>query len=290
MGVAAERLQALQSVRAQLDKQFPNATPVPRRTSDGVATGIAALDAILPNGGFPKGRLSVWTPNGGATAALRAACTATVGRSERAVWVDGAGTIAGAFWRVGPVLVRPRGRVEALRAAEVLARSGGFALVVVTGVEPEGTENVRLSRAAHDGGTAVIALTHSGSTAGLKITSRLAADEYVWARGPHGEPALVTSVGMHVRVSALGWNRRMRIALPVQHDVARCALDPMMPDRRGATVKYVFPGAAEPFVVAVSDERPVRAVEARMVSHEESTCREQTGTGGVRRDLVLLRV
>jgi hypothetical protein len=252
MAVAAEKLKALQNVRAQLDTQFPNATPVPRRTSDGVATGIAALDAIFPNGGFPKGRLSVWTPNGGATSVLRAACATTVARGERAIWVDGAGTIAGAFWIAGPVLVRPRGRVDALRATEVLSRSGGFALVVVTGVEPEGTENVRLSRAANDGGSAVVALTQSGSTAGLKITSRLAVDEYVWACDPRGEPALVTLVGMHVRVSALGWNRRTRLALSVWHDVARCAFDPMMPDRRGDTVTYNFPGEAAPFVATTS--------------------------------------
>jgi hypothetical protein len=267
MGVAAERLQALQRVRTQLDKQFPNATPVPRRTTDGVATGIAALDAILPNGGFPKGRLSVWTPNGGATAVLRAACVATVEHGERAVWVDGAGTTAGAFWMAGPVLVRPRGRIDAMRAAEVLSRSGGFALIVVTGVEPEGTENVRLSRAANDGGSAVVALTQSGSTSGLKITSRLAADEYVWARDPRGAPALVTSVGMHVRVSALGWNRRTRMALPVWHDVARCALDPAMPDRRGHGVAYTVPKGTTPFVATVPTAAIISGVSFASAEH-----------------------
>jgi len=226
---------ALRELREKLDRHFPDATPVPRRTTDGVATGIAALDAVLPNGGFPKGRLSVWTPNGGATAVLRAACLSVIGRQERAAWIDGQGTMAGPWWEGGPVLIRPRSRVHALRAAEVLLRSGGFALVVVTGVEPEGTENVRLSRAAHDGGSAIVALTPNGATAALKMSSSIAPDEYVWLRGPFGEPATVDSVAVHVRVNALGWNRRTRLVLPVSWHVVRSAMSPLLADRRGMT-------------------------------------------------------
>src|SRR6184192_3123119 len=92
------------ALRALLEARFPDATPVTHRTAEPVATGISALDAILPGGGLPRGRLTVWVPEGGATAILRAASQTTVLNGERAVWIDGKGTIAGAFWEEGPVL------------------------------------------------------------------------------------------------------------------------------------------------------------------------------------------
>ena len=43
-------------------------------------------------------------------------------------------TIAGASWADGPLLVRPRGDRQAVAAADLLLRSGGFRLVVLAGV------------------------------------------------------------------------------------------------------------------------------------------------------------
>ena len=83
-------------------------SPADAQTTEQVATGIAALDKILPNGGLPRGRLSVWAPQGGATAILRAACHSVVAGGERAAWIDGDNTVAGAFWcRAGRPLPRP---------------------------------------------------------------------------------------------------------------------------------------------------------------------------------------
>ena len=119
------------AIRALIEHRFPDATPVTHRTAEPVATGIDALDAILPGRGLPRGRLTVWMPQGGATAVLRAACNTTVAQGERAVWIDGLGTVAGPFWEEGPILVRPRNRKHGLRGAEELLRCGGFALVVL---------------------------------------------------------------------------------------------------------------------------------------------------------------
>lgn len=226
-------LPALRDLRELLTSQFPDAVPAARRTVDAVATGITLLDAALPNGGFPKGRLSVWAPRGGATAVLRAACFSTVLVGERAAWIDGAGTVVGAFWTSGPMLVRPTNRANALRAAESLLRSGGFSLVVLDGVEPAGTENVRLSRAAHEGGGAVVALTRNATTASLKVSSRIEPRDYAWRRDPHGDPAAVDAATLQVHVMSLGWNRRARVVVPVVRHVVPAALDPMLPDRRG---------------------------------------------------------
>lgn len=224
------------ALRELLSQKFPDAVPVPRSEGDTVASGVPELDAILPNGGFPRGRLSVWVPNGGATAILRATALATVMTGERAAWVDGSGTIAGPFWTLGPMLVRPTSRTNALRAAESLLRSGGFSLVVLSGVEPAGTENVRLSRAAHEGGGAIVAVTTSTTTAGLKLASRIDPESYVWSFDPHGDPAAVHAATLQVRVMALGWNRRARVRVPVIRDPWAPAFDARLPDRRGVSL------------------------------------------------------
>lgn len=230
---AAATATTLRDLRELLDRSFPDAIPVPRQRTEIVATGIGELDRILPNGGFPKGRLSVWAPRGGATAVLRSACHSAVSAGERAVWIDGGGTIAGAFWDIGPILVRPRSRLHALRAAEMLLRSGGFAMVVLSGADPEGTENVRLSRAAHEGGGACVALTESASTSALRAHSTIRPNGYIWRRNPHGDPAAVDAATLDVRVMSLGWNRRARLVIPVLRDELRMALAPELPDRRG---------------------------------------------------------
>ena len=224
---------ALPDLRSLLEQRFPDATPVTHRTAEPVTTGIGELDGILPNGGLPRGRLSVWMPGGGATAILRAACQTVASGGERAAWIDGLGTIAGEFWKEGPILVRPANRRNSLRAAEELLRCGGFSIIVLTGSEPAGTEMVRLSRAAREGGAAFVALTSHTSMASVRVMSRILPHSYVWRRTPFGDPAEVCSARIRVRAQSLGWNRSSELRVPVAgHDV-RSALDPGLPDRRG---------------------------------------------------------
>ena len=223
----------LPDLRSLLEQRFPDATPVTHRTAEPVATGIEVLDGILPNGGLPRGRLSVWMPQGGATSILRAACQTVASSGERAAWIDGLGTIAGQFWEEGPILVRPANRRNSLRAAEELLRCGGFAMIVLTGSEPAGTEMVRLSRASREGGSAFVALTSHTSMASIRIVSRIQPHSYVWRRSPFGDPAEVCSAVIKVRVQSLGWNRQTELRVPVaQHDL-RSSLEPGLPDRRG---------------------------------------------------------
>src|SRR5262245_24716096 len=56
------------ALREALEARFPNAQPVIYRTAGAVETGVRALDALLPGGGLPRGRLVLWAPGGGATA------------------------------------------------------------------------------------------------------------------------------------------------------------------------------------------------------------------------------
>ncbi len=217
-----------------LEQRFPDAVPVAHRTAEALATGIALLDGALPGGGLPRGRMSAWAPGGGAAAMLRAACDATVARAERAVWIDGSGTVAGDFWNPRTALVRPAGSLRALQCAEELVRCGGFALTVLSAGRLADAERVRLSRAVKEGGGALAVLDGGGFMAGVRIRSRIAPEDYRWRMDPFGEPARVESVTVHVRVRAMGWDKQTHFSMPVvEHDL-RLSIEPGLADRRGA--------------------------------------------------------
>ncbi len=223
---------SLAALRALIEQRFPDATPlVERETTEHVSTGIAPLDQVLPHGGLPRGRLSVWAPRGGSTAILRAACHTVVAHSERAAWIDGDNTIAGAFWADGPYLVRPKSRLHALRAAEELLRSGGFSLLILAGCEPQGTETVRLGRAAREGGTALVSVGTAASMASLRLTSRLL--RYRWRRTPFGDPAEAQDATVRIDARTVGWSAHTEFTLPVMHHELRLSLESELADRRG---------------------------------------------------------
>lgn len=222
------------ALRALIEQKFPDAArPLTgdAETTEQVATGIGALDQVLPNGGLPRGRVSVWAPQGGATAILRAACLAVVARGERSAWIDGNGLLAGAFWNDGPYLVRPKSRLHALRAGEELLRSGGFSLLVLAGCDPQGTETVRLGRAAREGGAALVTIGDNAAMASLRLTSRLL--HYRWRRTPFGDPADAQDVMVRVDTKAIGWSAHAAFPIPVTPHELRLSLESALADRRG---------------------------------------------------------
>jgi hypothetical protein len=223
-------------LREALARRHPDALPLAYRTAQAVATGIASLDAMLPNAGLPRGRLVAWSPGGGATAVLRTACRAVLERGERSAWVDGAGTMTADFWdaRKDPLLLRPAGEQEALVCTEELLRSGGFGLVVLSGAERgAGRDAVRLSRAAKEGGGAFVVVTEDATVAHLRASARIPPDGYVWRTNPFGEPVDVLWVMVCVEASSMGWSGRTSFRLSVRTRGPRLALDPMLVDRRG---------------------------------------------------------
>jgi len=228
------------ALRALIQQRFPDATPLTggAQTTEHVVTGINALDAILPSGGLPRGRLSVWQPRGGATSILRAACYTAAADGERAAWIDGDNTVAGAFWTRegvgefdGLYLLRPKSRLHALRAAEELLRSGGFSLLVLAGCDPQGTETVRLTRTAREGGAALVTIGDATSMASLRITSRLI--RYRWRRTPFGDPAEAMDVTVRVHARTVGHNAHAEFPLPVMNHELRLSLESELADRRG---------------------------------------------------------
>jgi hypothetical protein len=232
--VLASLMSTVLQLRTLLEQRFPDALPVTYRTTNAVATGIARLDQMLPSGGLPRGRLAVWTPGGGATALLQAAARAAVGRGERSAWIDAARRVTADSWRAGPLLVRPANELDALVCAEELLRSGGFALVVLAGADAGVSREVtRLSRAAKEGGAALVAMTRQATVANLRIQSRIAPDGYRWRRGPFGEVVDVESVVVHIEAAAMGWSARTELELPVLVHSPRASLSPGLVDRRG---------------------------------------------------------
>ena len=221
------------ALRALIEQRFPDSVPLHQRSTDPVASGVEVLDRILPGCGFPRGKLTIWEPGGGVSAVLRATCRSTLAMGERAAWIDGAFTVAGAFWEDGPLLVRPKTRVHALRATEELMRCGGFGVVVLAGVDPHGTETVRLTRAAREGGSALVTLSKHSALASLRLTSRLLPRSYRWRRDPFGDPAEAQLVVMRVRARSPGWNAATEFPIPVMPHELRLALEPGLADRRG---------------------------------------------------------
>jgi hypothetical protein len=221
------------ALQALLAERFPDALPAAQRRWSAVPTGVAELDRIFPSGGLQRGRITAWAPGLGAPALLRSALLHTVANGERSAWIDTPQMVAGACWRSGPVLLRPRGETQALRAAEVLARSGGFALIVLDGVHPDATAMVRLSRAAHEGGAALALLTHVTSLATVRLTSRPLLESYAWRRSVSGEGDELRAVRIAVEARASGWRARTELSIPVWHDDFRLSLEPGRADRRG---------------------------------------------------------
>lgn len=221
------------AVRDLLRERFPDAVPLPERAVPALDTGLTLLDQLLPSGGLPRARVVVWrSEGGGATALLRSAAGSLVERGERVAWVDGRRSL-GAGWLDGPLVVRPSSPDLALTSAEILLRSGGFALVVLTGVEPDQHAMLRLSRMVHEGGGAFVAVTSRTLTASLRLASRFVVDRFRWTTGPFGNIAAVEAAALEVSATAPGWSRATLLSLPaLTHDL-RLALDPLLADRRG---------------------------------------------------------
>ena len=245
MAAHARPVGNLRELRTLLAERFPDARPLVERdaarVSPSVPTGVAALDRALPGGGFPRGKLTAWAPDGSAGPLLRSACHAARAAGKRAAWVDGTDARTDA-WAVrageapvlAPLLVASDDRTDALRRVQALPRSEAFALVVLVsapGEAPQRTETVRLTRAARDGGAALVVCTEHGSMAAVRVESRLLAHGMRWRPGPFG-PAMPVAVHARVRVRALGWHARADVELAVAGYDVRDALEPGR-DRRG---------------------------------------------------------
>ncbi len=136
-------------------------------------------------------------------------------------------------WTEGLALFRPSSELVARECAEELVRSGGFALVVLSGTHAADAERVRFSRMAKEGGAALVLLEERGFMASVQIASTISPAAYRWRRNPFGEPAVVESVTVRAMVAALGWSREAEFLLSVSAHELPLSLEPSLVDRRG---------------------------------------------------------
>ena len=140
--------------------------PPPPPATPAIPTGIAALDTALPGGGLPRGRLTELAgPAGsGKTTIARAIVEATVAERGWVAYVDAQRTLDPRDWAhlgdaEGVWMIRPHDATRAAWCADVLLRSGAFALVVLDGAPALTRSNaVRLTRLARDANCVLLAL------------------------------------------------------------------------------------------------------------------------------------
>ena len=147
----------------------------------GLATGMAALDAVLPGHGLPRGRLTEITgaPGSGRTTIARQLVAATLQAGWWVAYVDAARTLAPRDWAAlgahdGLWVVRPDDSSRGAWCADVLLRSGAFGLVVLDGAPALSRPvAVRLVRLARSSDAAFVLLAPDGQHAGVASALQL---------------------------------------------------------------------------------------------------------------------
>src|SRR5687768_7916914 len=229
--------------------------PPPPPSTPALPTGVAALDAVLVGGGLPRGRLTeIVGPTGsGKTTLVRAIVESTVAAHGWVAYVDAQRTLDARDWvhlgdAEGVWIIRPRDAGRAAWCADVLLRSGAFALVVLDGA-PTLTKSaaVRLTRLARESNAALILLgDRIGGASQLGGAVRLLLERPAPGNRrsrshpppptPHpangstgGESAIRT---IRVRVEKGGTLRTVEVSCAI--GVARrLCTHPEVPDRRG---------------------------------------------------------
>ena len=127
---------SLTALRAQLAAVLAP-PPLP---GGGIRTGIAALDAVLSDGGLPLGRLTeiVGGRGSGKTTLVREVVAQALADKRWVAYIDAGRTLAPADWAALATterlwIVRPPPGAHGPWCADVLLRSGAFGLVVLGG-------------------------------------------------------------------------------------------------------------------------------------------------------------
>jgi hypothetical protein len=180
--LASPRLSAsVRELKLQLDA-IQDTTARPDRAP--LPTGLPELDTLLVGHGIPRGRLTEITgvKGSGRTSMLRTLVTAVATGGRWVAYIDAARTLAPRDWahvgseRAPLWIIRPTTSARATWCADLLLRSGAFALVVMDGAPPLArVVAVRLTRLARDVGAAfVVTGEHGGDATGSSVRIRLA--------------------------------------------------------------------------------------------------------------------
>jgi hypothetical protein len=228
--------------------------PPPPPPTPALPTGVAALDAVLLGGGLPRGRLTeIAGPAGsGKTTLARAIVEATVAAHGWVAYVDAQRTLDARDWvhlgdAEGVWVIRPRDAARAAWCADVLLRSGAFALVVLDGAPMlSKSAAVRLTRLARESNAVLVLLAdRTGAASQLGGAVRLLVERTTPGKRRHPPPTLhsppsrggesgvgSTARTIVVRVEKGGMLRTVEVRCAI--GVARrLCTHPEVPDRRG---------------------------------------------------------
>jgi len=238
---------------AALRQQLADIVEGTRPTTPGLATGVAALDAALPGGGLPRGRLTEITgaPGSGVTTFTRQLVAAALGAGWWVAYVDAARTLAPRDWATlgtheGLWVVRPNEPARGAWCADVLLRSGAFGLVVLDGATalPRAVA-VRLVRLARTSDAAFVLLGADGQRSGVTGALQLRVQRAREKTATTLDLAARLTGHSDTRASAPARSRRLAITIekggPIQRVEVECGRegtrrvreDPQVPDRRG---------------------------------------------------------
>jgi recombination protein RecA len=254
----------------QLRQQLAAVVAGTPSTTPGLPTGIAALDAILPGGGIPAGRLTeLLAPAGsGKTTLARSLVTATITSGRCVAWVDATRTLDPRDWVSASMdgdalwVVRPTDPARASWCADLLLRTGAFALVVLDGapILPR-TVAVRLSQLARESDAALLLLGDGTRASEIGGALRLVLKRSGRSPGVPGSRGTTSTTSTTSTTHADALPRRVVVTLekggPYHHvqlevpggnsvnTVARrlCA-HPEIPDRRGVARSRRHDGGA----------------------------------------------
>jgi recombination protein RecA len=224
---------------AELVRLLPPAAPA----TPAISTGVAALDAVLPGGGLPRGRLTeiLGVAGSGKTTLARRIVEATAAARGWVAYVDAARTLDARDWvhlgdAEGVWVIRPHDATRAAWCTDVLLRSGAFALVVLDGAPSLTKSNaVRLTRLARESDAAFVVLgERTGGATQLGGAVRLVVERptpgHRRRRGQHDEESTTHTIA--VRVEKGGTLRTVEVSCAI--GVARrLCTHPEVPDRRG---------------------------------------------------------
>src|SRR5690349_6948324 len=228
--------------------------PPPPPPTPALPTGVAALDAVLLGGGLPRGRLSEIAVPGvsGKTTLSLAIVESTVAAHGWVAYVDAQRTLDARDWvhlgdAEGVWVIRPRDAARAAWCADVLLRSGAFALVVLDGAPMlSKSAAVRLTRLARESNAVLVLLAdRTGAASQLGGAVRLLVERTTPGKRRHPPPTAhhppptggEWAVGgaprtIVVRVEKGGTLRTVEVRCAI--GVARrLCTHPEVPDRRG---------------------------------------------------------
>ncbi len=194
-------------------------------------TGIAALDRAL-GGGIPRGRITevVGAMGAGKTALLRQVVARVLQTGGWVAWIDARRTLAAAPWAaMGDrlVVIRPHDNKRSAWCADLLLRSGVFALVVLDGAPAlSRVHGVRLAQLARERDAACVVLQQDTRPSRVSGAVRVRLDLRTRTRG----------FAVTVEKGGVGSSSRNVRSIEVNSDIVmahRLCTDSEIPDRRG---------------------------------------------------------